>query len=69
MLNSETEAAEGWLRAAVERNSLGMLCRLDIVLWETAKLGDTAKRDWEKRMLEQLIAPAVIKRPSLTPPN
>jgi hypothetical protein len=46
MLSSETEAAEGWLHAAVERNSLAMLCRLDIALREIVKLGDTAKRDW-----------------------
>jgi hypothetical protein len=36
-----------------------MLCRLDIALREIAKLGDPAKRDWAKRMLEQLIAPAL----------
>ena len=59
MLSSETDAAEGWLHAAVERNSLAMLCRLDIALREIAKLGDTAKRDWAKQMLEQLIAPAL----------
>ena len=45
MLSSETEAAEGWLRAAVERSLLGMSCRLDIALREIAKLGDPAKRD------------------------
>jgi hypothetical protein len=59
MLSSEAEAAEGWLRAAVERNSLAMLCRLDIALREIAKLGDAAKRDWAKRMLDQLIAPTL----------
>jgi hypothetical protein len=59
MLSSETEAVEGWIHAAVERNSLAILCRLDIALREIAKLGDTTKRDWAKRMLEQLIAPAL----------
>jgi hypothetical protein len=59
MLSSEGAAVEDWLKEMVSKDSLALLCRLDIALRETSKIVGTDKRAWAQRMLSELITPAL----------
>jgi hypothetical protein len=58
-VSEEGPEIEDWIRRVVDDGSLAMIARLDIALRETAKLVDDIPRPWAKRMLAELVTPAL----------
>jgi hypothetical protein len=60
-VSEEGPNLEHWIWGAVKQGSLALIARLDVALRETAKLVDDVRQPWAKRMLAELITPALDK--------
>jgi hypothetical protein len=64
-LDHAGEYATAWIEAAVDRNSLALLSRIDIAMRHIAERGETPEAQWAKDMLQRIIRPAFSGFPRL----
>lgn len=64
-LSSEGARAEEWIEEAVQRKSLPLLARIDIALRQLADSADGEKAQFVRRMIKDLVRPALSALPPL----